>query len=230
MIKRTQTSQKKYIGGPLVKILLNCLINLAFIPTSIFLSSCSVGLPTENEQTNKDLYVDMGSFTISYPAGDDWTCEADKIKKTLTFIRYKRWITGDILGSTIINVFEEHILSDTFKLGEKETAEDYINKQLQVMKDEGVKKGQYELEDVSMLDTVINVKKFYCMRYETSAGSVWEGDNFNAESMLALYLPSDYLEKRRFYVFIIGDSKRSGSLIGQDVGQLYSVLKSFVIK
>ena len=81
-----------------------------------------------------------------------------------------------------------------------------------------------------MFDTVINNKKFYCMHYNTSWESFLEGDNYDAESILALYFPPNYSDKREFYVFGISDSKISGTMIGQEMGQLYAVLKSFVLK
>lgn len=208
------------------------------IPVLGCLSSCGGGLPSGSEQTKKHLPVDMNSYSVSYPVGDDWQCDVKKGIGMITFTRDKSSTSSDIMGvlvgggpkgSTVIDIYENRIVSDTFNLGEKETAEDFMNNELKDMKKKGVKKGLYELEDITKSDTVINGKKFYCMKYELSKIRNDWGAYLNSQSMLALYFPVNYLEVRKFYVFLINDYSNSIS-IGQDAGQLYPVLASFKLK
>lgn len=227
---KNKTNKNKFISGNKMKTKFNIIFFTIYALSAFCISSCTIGLPSGDEQTNKDLFVDMGTFSVSYPAGDDWTCETDKIKKIVSFARYKRWITGSILGTTIISISEELILQDTIKISEKETADRYLNSQLLFMRDEGVKKGKFVIQDYKMIDTTINGKKFYCMIYTTSAGSSWEGNEYETESILVLYLPPDFKDKHKIYVFDISDTKRSGTMIGQNPWQIYPVLRSFILK
>lgn len=213
-----------------MKILIRTLTVFIITGLAYCLFSCSMGIPTGDEQTNKDLFVDFRTYSVSYPVGDDWTCETDRINELVSFGRYKHWLTGGIVGVTFIKVWKNEIKSDTFSLNEEQTADDYINNELKIMKEEGVKKGQYELEDVLKFDTLINGKKFYCMSYNTSSGSLWEGDDYDSESILALFFPQEFNDKHIFYVFLISDTKRSGNLIGNDANQIYPVLRSFKLK
>ena len=190
--------------------------------------SCSMGIPTGDEQTNKDLFVDFRTYSVSYPVGDDWSCTTDRINELVSFSRYKHWLTGVVVGETFIKVWKNEIKSDTFSLNEKQTADDYRNNELKIMKEVGVKKGQYELEDVVLFDTIVNEKKFYCMSYTTTSGSIFSG--FTSEAILALYFPPDFKEKKSFYQFLISDGKKRGFWLGIEASQIYPVLKSFNLK
>ena len=208
------------------------------IPFMALLYSCGGGLPSGSDHVNRNIPVDMGSYTVNYPAGDDWLCHAEKGIGKVTFTRDKSSTGSDLLGvlaggspegSTVIEIFENRIMSDTFKLAEKDAAEDYMNEELKYMKKNGVKRDMYDLEEVIKIDTVINDKKFYGMRYELyNIRNAW-GDNFVSENILALYYPANYLETRRFYVFLINDFSNSVA-IGRDAGQLYPVLSGFKLK
>ena len=193
------------------------------------LSSCSMGIPTGDEQTNKDLFVDFRTYSVSYPVGDDWTCETDRINESVSFKRIKQWdVSGNAIGVTFITVQKNWIKSDTFSLNEEQTADDYRNNELKIMKEVGVKKGQYELEDVVLFDTIVNEKKFYCMSYTTTSGSIFSG--FTSEAILALYFPPDFKEKKSFYQFLISDGKKRGFWLGIEASQIYPILKSFNVK
>ena len=204
----------------------------------ILINSCGGGLPSGSDRVNRNIPLDMVSYTVNYPAGDNWQCRQEKGIKKVTFTRDKSSTGSDLLGvlaggspegSTVIEIFENQIVSDTFNLAEKDAAEDYMNEELKYMKKNGVKKDMYDLEEVIKTDTVINDKKFYCMKYELkNIKNTW-GASFASENILALYYPVNYLETRRFYVFLINDFSNSVA-IGRDAGQLYPVLAGFKLK
>jgi len=190
-------------------------------------SSCSGGIPAGDEQTNKDLFVEFRTYSVSYPVGDDWKCEIDRFNESVSFTRDKIELTT-VSGATLIIVQKYRMKSDTFSLNEKQIADDYRKNDLNIIKEE-VNKEQYELEDVVLFDTVINEKKFYCMSYDTSR----EGGNrygFTAESILAFYFPTDLKERKFFFRFFISDLKKPITFVGNDTGQLYPILKSFILK
>jgi len=218
MEKRIQTCflKKHYKGIPCKKLFYRLIFTIS-VPFIFCLYSCSTGLPTSDVKTNKNLFVEMESYIVNYPPGNDWQFEIDKIKNMVIFTRYNKIWTGAITGTTVIEVFEVPVISDTFKLGAKETAEHYMNNELRIMKEEGAKSG-YELDTAFMSDKVLNDKKFYFMHYIISGGSRWEGNYFSLESTLALYFPPDYPEKRKFYGFIVSNS--------QDDTELYIFLKN----
>lgn len=202
------------------------------------LYSCGGGLPSGSDHINRNTPVDMVSYTVNYPAGDDWQIRKEKGIKKVTFTRDKSSTGSDLLGvlaggspegSTVIEIYENQIVSDTFKLAEKDAAEDFMNGELKYMKKNGVRQGMYDLDEVTKTDTVINDKKFYCMKYELSKIKNTWGASFASDNILALYFPVNYLETRRFYVFLINDFSNSIA-IGRDAGQLYPVLAGFNLK
>lgn len=221
---------QEYRRNNLRKVI-TCLLTSVISATVMFIFySCGGGLPSEDETPNKNLLVDMGSYVVGYPAGDDWVIEKDKTKNMVTFTRYKKvWFNINVLGATIIQVYQNYIAADTFKLGETESAEHYIKNELEMMK-AGEKDGGYEVEKYYMKDTVLYGKKFYCMFYEISGGNMWKGNDIVSENILAVYYPPDFMEKRIFYGFLISDVKRTGSLVGQRKEQIYPVIKSFRVK
>ena len=202
------------------------------------LYSCGGGLPSGSDHVNRNIPVDMVSYTVNFPPGDDWQIRQEKGLKKVTFTRDKSSTGSDLLGvlaggspegSTVIEIYENQIVSDTFNLAEKDAAEDFMNGELKFMKKNGVKSGMYDLNEVIKTDTVINDKKFYCMKYELSKIRNTWGASFSSENILALYFPVNYLETRRFYVFLINDFSNSVA-IGRDAGQLYPVLAGFKLK
>ena len=208
------------------------------IPFLALIYSCESGLLSGSDHLIRSNPVDMGSYTVSFPAGDDWQCRTEKSISKITLTRSKSSAGGDLLGvlaagnpegSTVIEISENRILSDSFKLAVKDAAEDYMNEELNYMNKNGIKGDMYDIEEVAMTDTVINDKIFYCMKYELSNIKNNRGAYFSSDNLLALYYPANYPETRRFYVFMINDYSNSIA-IGRDAEQLYSVLAAFKLK
>ncbi len=208
------------------------------IPFLALIYSCESGLLSGSDHVIRNNPVDMGSYTVSFPAGDDWQCRTEKSFSRITLTRNKSSVGGDLLGvlaagnpegSTVIEISENRILSDSFILAVKDAAEDYMNEELNYMNNNGAKGDMYDIVEVAKTDTVINDKIFYCMKYELSNIKNNRGAYFTSDNLLALYYPVDYPETRRFYVFMINDYSNS-ILIGRDAGQLYTLLADFKLK
>jgi len=209
----------------LIKFILNLLLMAI---TMSLISSCGAGLPDWEEQTGKTRLVDMGSYKIRYPVGDDWSCKKDNYHKSVQFTREKVWWSGVVLGETSVIVFENEIKTDSNITDDKLFADEYMKTEIKVLKEENAGKSGFEVDDIARFDTLINSKKFYCMTYTTDWGSFLEP--MTMESILALYYPPNFSTSHIFYTFLIDDSKKSGSFTENDAGQLYPVLKSFKIK
>ncbi len=231
-LKDISNSELPYRKIPKAVSILICVIFLSI------LYSCGGGLPSGSDHVNRNISVDMVSYTVNYPAGDDWQIRQEKGLKKVTFTRDKSSTGSDLLGvlaggspegSTVIEIYENQIVSDTFNLAEKDAAEDFMNGELKYMKKNGVRQGMYDLDKVTKSDTVINEKKFYCLKYELSKIKNTWGASFASDNILSLYFPVNYLETRRFYVFLINDFSNSIA-IGRDAGQLYPVLAGFKLK
>lgn len=223
-----------------VKFTKNFLITLFIFPLIIVFYSCGAGIPSADDQTVKYKPVEMNAYTVSYPIGNGWKSERNRSLNKVTFTRDKSSTSTDIFGvltgagsdgSTYISISENIIKVDstTLKWGGIETAEDFINSELKIMREEGVKKGMFKLRNILKTDTVISGKKFFCMDYDQSEINIGGNHNFYAKNKLALYFPENYMEMRKFYVFHISDISNSMT-IGMDTGQLFPVLASFKLK
>lgn len=188
------------------------------------ISSCGAGIPTGDEQTDKKLFVDMGTYSVSYPVGDDWTCRDDKFNRSIIFKRSKQWWTGRVLGETTINIYENTIKADTFTYSEKQFADEYRKNELKNLKEKALNKP----EDILIFDTLLNGKKFYCLSYNSDDVTFLFGNVM--ESMMALHFPSEFNDKHTFYVFLINDTKEADAFTENERGQLYPVLKSSKLK
>ncbi|MCB0726894.1 MAG: hypothetical protein R3A12_08090 [Ignavibacteria bacterium] len=202
--------------------------------------SCGGGIPSAEDQTINYKPVVLNSYSVNYPVGNGWKSERDRSSSKVIFTRDKSSTSTDIFGIlagvgsdgyTFISIMENQLKEDsvTINWGETETAEDYMNNEVKIMKKEGVKTGMYKLKNILKTDTIINDKKFYCMDYEQYAIKTGGNSYFYSENKLALYFPVNYKDTRKFYVFLICDYSNSFA-IGMDTGQLFPVLASFKLK
>lgn len=78
-------------------------------------------------------------------------------------------------------IFDERVKS----WSARQVADDYRNLEKRTMIEQGVKKGQYQLSEVVMGEETVGDKKFYTMKYTTSASSQKQS------ASLYLYFPRD---------------------------------------
>ena len=140
--------------------------------------------------------IDMGNYFVESPVGEGWQIQIDKSKGIVSFTKIKQSIiskmAGVIDGSTLIRVFRNEIAPQGWHMSEEETADDFRNLEEKIMIEEGVKKGEYNLEDVKKGITTINGKKLYFLSYKTTAGTFFGGISPKgplraAEAVLYLY-------------------------------------------
>lgn len=237
--KHSYSVEQQFPEIPVI-ILKKILIPIFFIALVIGIYSCGGGIPSSDDQSVKHLPVEMNSYTVNFPAGSGWKSERNKSLNKVVFTRDKSSTTTDILGVlsgtgidgyTYISIYENKLTADSTKSkwGEIETAEDFMNNEVKIMKEEGVKKEMYKLKNILKTDTVVNEKKFYCMDYEQYQIKMGGNSYFYSECKLALYFPANFKDSRKFYVFLISDFSNSIA-IGRDTGQLFPLLASFKLK
>jgi len=197
----------------------------------LLLLSCASTPP--GRQYTQGSIVDMGDFSVIGPPGEGWFVNMEKDQRTVEFI--KRNVSrpaGAIDESIIIRVFRNLITDEKLKhLSEEKVADDFRANEEAGMLVMGVMRGKYDLADVKKGTTMIGDKKLYLMSYRTSGWSKgptrqkWIND-----SVLYLFFPADFEEKRFFYCFLIGHLFMQGSLEKGDPTPIIPVISSLKIK
>jgi len=200
----------------------------------ILLVSCAASkVQTQDEKHS----VDMTSYSVNVPPGGDWQMGINKEKEIVTFQRPKKWWTGQVLGSTLIQIFRDEVSPQGWLRSEEDIADDVRNDEERMMREEGVNKGVYQLLDVKKNIEAINGMKLYTMYYvvdaELPGGFAKHGMNAHRhqEAMLYLYIPPDFKEKHVLFRFLINEDCQRGSLgCRADLTQIHAVINSFRVK
>ncbi len=174
--------------------------------------------------------VDVGTYTVIVPSNDEWSLSINKEKGILEIGKIKKWWTGDILGSTLIKVIKNNLLpEEKWSLAEDQIADDYRNTEEGIMK-QAAQRGEYDLEEVKKTYVTIDDKKLYAMSYRVTKGSLFSGPSMAVEAILYLYFPPSFKDSHTFYVFLMSESYKRGSLVTIDLDQIQPIIKSFQLK
>jgi len=174
--------------------------------------------------------VDVGDYTVILPSDGKWSLAIDKEKGILQIEKLKKWWTGKILGSTLIRVFQNKMLSDEkWSKSDEEVADNYLNTEKHIM-EEAAQKGEYNFEEVKRMSLRIGDKQLYAMSYKITKGSWLSGPPVAVDAILYLYFPHDFKDTHTFYGFLISESYERGALVTKDLDQIYPVINSFQLK
>jgi hypothetical protein len=200
------------------------------LATLLLLFSCAT---TQQAQRVKEgETINMDSYTVALPPGENWEIQKAKEKGMVTFLKLKKWLfTGRVLGSTTIKVFRNEIAPQGWHLSEEEIANDFRNNEEKIMREEGVKNGLYELEDVTKSIESEGDKKLYAMSYKITRDLPGGGAAARRaqEAVLYLYFPPDFKVRHIFYGFLISEDYERGSFVKVDLAQIDTVINSFRI-
>ncbi len=206
----------------------------AIIFALLLLFSCATTQQAQGVKEGET--INMNSYTVAVPPGGNWEIQIAKEQGMVTFLKLKKWLfTGRVLGSTTIKVFRNEIAPQGWHLSEEEVANDFRNNEEKIMREEGVKKGLYELEDVTKSIESEGDKKLYAMSYKIKRdlpGGVWEhgaAAHRAQEAVLYLYFPPDFKVRHIFYGFLISEDYERGSFAKVDLAQIDPVINSFQI-
>jgi ankyrin repeat protein len=210
-------------------------ISFLLMILSLLLLSCATTQQIQKESGER--VIDMGSFTINQPPGEDWETRVFKDKGVVAFIKeegkgmraFGQIMTGrtKIRGITLIQVNSYIAPPQKWNLNEEKMADEVRKQEENTMIEEGVKKGQYKLEDLKKDVTIIGGKKLYFMSYKATIGKVFWEESKAVEAVIYFYFPKDFEKKHNFYSFLISTSYIRGHLVKVDLTQIYPVINSF---
>lgn len=223
---KIQPPQEGVGKGDSMKNSTNKLIGIMLFSFS-FLFACATA--PETQQETKIPIVDAGYFTVEPPYGV-WSCQVNKQMGFISFGKSKYSVLGAPVGSTLIRVFRNGVKEELWQLSEEEVADDFRKQEENTMVEEGVKKGQYKLEDVKKDITTIGGKKLYFMSYKTSTPFKVIGGGTKINAVLYLHFPPEFKENHIFYGFLFSESHATGALVTFDVELVHSVINSLKIK
>lgn len=163
--------------------------------TVFFLLLFSYTAAQEMQQESKGRIIDMGSYSVEAPLGEDWQIEIEKDRGEIRITKEaKQRILGFLPGRTkhltIIQISRNQVMDPgKWRLAEEDLADDYRNMEESGMITMGVKTGQYELKDVIKGVSQIGDKKLYFMSYKTITAKQPKAVQ---EAVLYLYFPPDF--------------------------------------
>jgi hypothetical protein len=187
--------------------------------------------------------INMGSYTVNVPPGDDWQIQIDKEREAVIFVKEKgkgMRVLGQLLGgnsirrgTTLIQIFRNAIMDPSkWYLSEEEIADDYRNSEENIVSMGEDEKEEYKLEDVKKGITTVEGRRLYFLSYKATTGH-WmgslKGPSKAVEATLYLFFPPDFRYNHIFYGFLINESYLQGNLITVDLTIIYPVINSFRI-
>jgi hypothetical protein len=180
----------------------------------------------------------MDTYRIVLPdttAWEDWRVLKNSQNETAVFERLHVWpLTGEVLGATTIQVFRNQAFSEAaWNLSDHQVANEVIAAEEDKMLKEGVKAGQYSLENVRKDTVTVGEKKLYLVSYRARKGTM--ADSYFAQrpivdAALYVYIPSNYKETHSFYEFSINVSHKPGRPVDVDLGRILPVISGFELK
>ena len=139
-------------------------------------------------------------FSFSAPEDDAWVEEQVLNKGKIVFTARR--------GAVVyrITLLENSILDEKMRQASaKDVADDFRNREKNIMIERGVKGGLYELSELTMGQETIGGKLYFTMKYSTSVqGGVQSSKGY-------LYFPSEY-DNNYFLMALYSEATRSGDL------------------
>ncbi len=219
----------------------NIVEKLILLSALLLLFSCATTQQAQRVKSGET--INMGSYTVNVPPGDDWQIQIDKERETLIFEKEKgkgMRVLGQLLGgasitrgTTLVKIFRNGVMDPSkWHLSEEEIADDYRNNEEKIVSMGGDEEEKYKLEDVKKGITTVEGRRFYFLSYKATTGS-WmgslKGPSKTVEATLYLFFPPDFRFNHIFYGFLINESYLRGNLLTVDLTQIHPVIKSFRI-
>ena len=170
--------------------------------------------PPGAEITKSNAQVNLPHFSLMVPPDRGWYLrKGDKtVEGVLVELRH-----GPPVSATFLMQFmKRDVVDERMKASSaQEAADDYRNLEKRTMIEQGVNKGQYRLGDVVMGDEQVGEKRWYTMKYTTSASDQ------NQTAALYLYFPKQD-ENSYFILAHYSETLPPGAAIA---GSLYDAIR-----
>jgi len=142
--------------------------------TSLFSGCATLG----TEITTSNNQIQMSSYSLVVPANQGWHLQRDDGRDYAILTKQVEPIMWQI------RTYKNSVLSETLiSATAKEVADDFRKLEVQVMNEEGVRKGKYQLRDVKMGEEIIGNKQFYTMELVVVSRSIVQ------KASMYLYFP-----------------------------------------
>lgn len=196
-----------------------------------FLFACSASPPQSIKTEGMGRTIDIGSYTVDQPYGENWTIKINKQAGKVQFIKQSKALFGaGGLPSTMIQVsYNSVVQKNMWQMTEEEIANDYRDGEIDNMTFRGILPGLYELHDVKKDIITLDGKTFYTLSYKQMGGR-WFGTDKFAESILYLYFPPSFKETHRFYLFLITEWHKRDKKLTAHLTPIIPIIKGFRLK
>jgi hypothetical protein len=180
---------------------------------------------------DKSRTIDLGSYTVDLPPGENWNVKIDKNAGRVLFVKKPTSLFGgEGFNETRIQVSYNWVANENmWHLSEEEIANNYRDGEVNNMMMLGVLQGKYELHDVKKSTKHFDGKKLYTLSYKQMGGE-WIGTDIILESILYMYFPPSFKETHTFYLFLICEVCRLDKRIPADLTAILPVIESLRLK
>jgi hypothetical protein len=178
------------------------------------ITSCATTQKGSGDKAEKR--VDLGSYSVIVPPRQAletpgtglWQVDIKKDKKWVRFWRDLHHPTkGDWLMRMTITVSENILGIKDSSLTLEQAAEEEQAREEKRMADEATQMGTHDLKDLKRGVTEIGGKKLHTLRFTRK----WKNGPFE-KSVLFYYFPPDFMEKDRYYGFLLSSYRQGGGI------------------
>lgn len=169
--------------------------------------------------------IEMDSYYVQMPAGDNWNSTADPTRDIINFSNELGPLAQIVIGRNIIN-------RDLELFTAEEVADDYLRHEENIMLTEGVDAGLYEFEYLNKGTTIIGGKEFYYMTYKLIMNEEYTGGvSMFSDATIYLYFPDEFSDSLEFYYLLFSEFYFDGEpRIELTSEQIEEMLTSFQLK
>jgi hypothetical protein len=144
------------------------------VATGVFHGCATLG----TEVTTNNNRIQMPSYSFVVPANQGWHLQQDDGREYAILTKQVQPIMWQI------RIYKNPVMSQILQSASaEEVADDFRKLEVQVMIEEGVKKGQYQLRDVKMGEEIVDNKQFYTMHHVIVSQSIVQ------KASMYLYFP-----------------------------------------
>jgi hypothetical protein len=155
----------------------------------VFFPNIDMTARNKKSITVRDKTIKFNHYSIELP-NQGWELNAlDESKESIVATSHPIW------GEYKIQLYKNDVIDEVARLWPaKRVADDYRNSEKQIMIEQGVNKGQYELSDVVMGEEMIGNNKYYTMKYTAFTR--------NKKQLSSLYLHFPREDNNSFFIIV----------------------------
>ncbi|HEX9443079.1 MAG TPA: hypothetical protein VGA73_03125 [Candidatus Binatia bacterium] len=188
-------------------------------PALLLLAISLVGCSTaRTEITKKNNRIEAASYSFVIAADQGWYMQRDEKGERITLTKQAGPIVWQIM------FYKNILLADQLAAASAEAvADDFRKLEVQVMMEEGVKKGKYQLRDIKMGEEIVGDRAFYTLEHVALSPSLMQ------RASMYLYFPQAK-NNRYFFVAHYFETTAPGVAAKSLKDEFLSALASLTVK